>query len=80
VNALDVALLGVLEAGALERPARLLAEVTDRDRDEAPQAPRVVTDTYTICSSGPRIRSMMSLKMQGMEGIFAPGWSLGHRS
>jgi hypothetical protein len=43
VHALDVALLDVLEAGALERPARLLAEVADRNRDEAPQ--RVVTDT-----------------------------------
>jgi hypothetical protein len=31
---LDVAALGVLHAGAVERPARLLAEVADRNRDE----------------------------------------------
>ncbi len=43
VHALDVALLEIVEAGALERPARLLAVVADRDGDQAPQ--RVVTDT-----------------------------------
>jgi len=31
---LDVAALDVLQPGTLERPARLLAEVADRDRDE----------------------------------------------
>ena len=38
VHALHVALLAIAEAGALERPARLLAVVADRDRDEPQHA------------------------------------------
>ena len=78
MHALDVALLAVVEAGAFERPARLLAVVADRDRDEAPQ--RVVTDTYAICSSGPRIRSTMKLKMQDMAVMIATEACRGHHS
>jgi hypothetical protein len=33
-RALDVALLDVVDAGAVQRPARLLAEVADRDGDQ----------------------------------------------
>jgi hypothetical protein len=43
VHALDVALLAIVEGGALERPARLLAVVADRDGDEPGY--RVVTVT-----------------------------------
>jgi hypothetical protein len=40
---LDVPFLTVRHAGALERPACLLAVVADREGDQTPQ--RVVTDT-----------------------------------
>ena len=43
VHALDVTLLAIADARALERPARLLAVVADRDRDEPQHRRRSMT-------------------------------------
>ena len=51
VDALHVALLVVCEAGALERPARLLAEMADRDREEAAHAPMIARQATAVGSS-----------------------------
>jgi enamine deaminase RidA (YjgF/YER057c/UK114 family) len=42
MDELDMALLAVGEPGAVERPARLLAVVTDRDRDESKDAAKLL--------------------------------------
>ena len=46
VHALHVALLGVVETRPLQRPARLLAEVTDRDGDQPPHGQARIIASY----------------------------------
>ena len=78
VDPLDVALLAVFEPGPLERPARLLAEVADRDRDEAPHAPmmaraaRQPQATATGTSAGGRIPVATPTRFHALIAMIAP--------